>query len=68
MRTIGKRLIGWGQRSHGIEGGIYWTRQSPKVGGLLRQEATGPRSPDLSNRTENQLQASRQMLAASGGR
>jgi hypothetical protein len=36
MRVIGKGLIGWGQRSHGIEGGLYFTRQSPK--GLLLRE------------------------------
>ena len=30
MRLIGKRAIGWGRGSHGVLGGIYWTRQTPK--------------------------------------
>jgi hypothetical protein len=44
MRVIGKGLIGWGQRSHGIEGGVYWTRQSPK--GLLLREGNASEEAD----------------------
>ena len=45
-RTVigNKKLIGWGKRSHGVQGGVFWNWQSPKPVVLVQRDGRDGRA------------------------